>query len=126
MMDNPIWIMFIALFFKHFVVDFLMQKPYQYLNKGTYGHPGGILHAGLHIVGTLVVLGFHFGFSWLLLALAVGEGIAHYHIDWGKMNLCKWRGWEPTNSEQFWWALGFDQYLHYLTYAVMVAIYFNG
>ncbi|MEP7292538.1 MAG: hypothetical protein ABI835_12190, partial [Chloroflexota bacterium] len=28
---------------KHFVFDYPLQRPYQFLNKGTYGHPGGIL-----------------------------------------------------------------------------------
>jgi len=26
---------------KHTVADFYLQNAYQYLNKGTYGHPGG-------------------------------------------------------------------------------------
>ena len=30
---------------KHMVADFYLQTPYQYLNKGTYGHPGGFLHS---------------------------------------------------------------------------------
>lgn len=35
------------LFTKHFIVDFPLQAfPYQYQNKGTYGHPGGLLHSG--------------------------------------------------------------------------------
>ena len=33
---------------KHAVADFYLQTPYQFLNKGTYGHPGGFLHAGIH------------------------------------------------------------------------------
>ena len=34
-----------VLMVKHALADFYLQTPYQYLNKGTYGHPGGLLHA---------------------------------------------------------------------------------
>ncbi len=37
---------------KHAVADFFLQTPYQYCNKGTYGHPGGFLHAGIHVALT--------------------------------------------------------------------------
>ena len=45
---------------KHFAVDFLLQTRYQWENKGTYLHPGGLLHAGLHGLGTLAVCVFIF------------------------------------------------------------------
>ncbi len=44
-----------VLMFKHMVADFYLQTPYQYLNKGTYGHPGGFLHAGIHVALTPLV-----------------------------------------------------------------------
>src|SRR5690606_10987786 len=37
---------------KHFVADFLLQTPYQFLNKGRYGHPGGLIHAGIHALSS--------------------------------------------------------------------------
>lgn len=122
-------IMFIVLFFKHFIIDFPLQGPYQYLNKGTYGHPGGILHAFLHMVGTVLFLGpvlLMWGFSadegsfQLFGLIVLLEGVLHYHIDWAKMNIINVMGWEPTNSEQFWWLLGLDQFLHYMTYAAII------
>ena len=47
-----------SLIFKHFIFDFpiSMQTPWMFLNKGKYGHPGGLAHAGLHIVGTFLVI----------------------------------------------------------------------
>ena len=39
-------IILLLLALKHFIADALLQRPYQYLNKGIYGHPGGIVHAG--------------------------------------------------------------------------------
>lgn len=102
--------------FKHLLVDFPLQGAYQYSNKGTYGHPGGILHAALHAIATAIVL-LSFQFS-LGLAVAVGflELLVHYHIDWGKVNLNKKLGWGMNTHEQFWWLLGFDQFLHQITY----------
>ena len=71
---------------KHLIVDFPMQGPYQYKNKGTLGHPGGILHAGLHAAATLGILVL-FVSPALALALAAAEGLAHYFVDWAKLNL---------------------------------------
>ncbi len=110
----------ILLQLKHFVCDFPLQGPYQYKNKGTYGHPGGLLHAGIHVFATLLVFGI---LGWIyidLLWLALLEGFVHYHIDWLKMRINVVRGWKPESSEYFWWLLGFDQLLHQLTYLAMI------
>ena len=104
---------------KHFVVDFPLQKPFQYLNKGTYGHPGGILHAGLHGLGTIAAIWIFADLPWLVI-MAVFDAVVHYHIDWAKMNLNKRFGWGPTTHEEFWWLMGLDQLLHWLTYCVII------
>lgn len=113
---------FLAIFTKHFIFDFLLQGPYQYLNKGTYGHPGGILHSGLQGVGSFVALAWFFSNWWLLSVVCFVEFLIHYHVDWAKMNLNKHWGLKPDNSEYFWWLLGFDQLLHYLTYFGMIFV----
>jgi hypothetical protein len=107
------------LFTKHFVVDFPMQGRYQWSNKGTYGHPGGLLHAGLHGVGTYLCFVAFAPFAALYLAWV--DALVHYHIDWAKMNLNARMGWAPNTHEQFWWLLGLDQYLHAITYIGLVA-----
>ncbi len=106
---------------KHFVCDFPLQGPFQYKNKGTYGHPGGLLHAGIHMLGTIAVFAAC-GFTWTpdILLIVVIEPLIHYHIDWAKMRLNAHFGWGPTTSERFWWLLGFDQLLHQLTYVWMI------
>ena len=102
------------LFTKHFIVDFPLQNKYQWSNKGTYLHLGGILHAILHGIGTFVcIYWFH---PSIAVYLALADTVIHYHIDWSKMNLNKKLGWGPTTHEQFWWLLGFDQWLHASTY----------
>lgn len=106
---------------KHFVVDFPLQAdPYQYKNKGTYGHPGGILHSLLHFLGTFLVLDlFHFSAAQVVW-LSLLDFFLHYHIDWAKVNVARRFDLRPDNSEMFWTLLGFDQFLHYLTYLLIV------
>jgi hypothetical protein len=41
-----------VLMFKHAVADFYLQSTYQYVNKGHYGHPGGMLHSAIHVALT--------------------------------------------------------------------------
>jgi hypothetical protein len=103
---------------KHFIVDFPLQKEYQWSNKGTYGHPGGLLHAGLHGIGTWFCL-FWVNPFWATL-MAIFDAAVHYHVDWAKMRLNAHFGWGPTTHEEFWILLGFDQLLHWLTYVLII------
>jgi Protein of unknown function (DUF3307) len=127
-MTDPVQIALVGvliLLFKHLVFDFVLQAPYQYQNKGIYGHPGGILHAGLHALGTTPV------FLWiapslrLALAIVVGEFIVHYHVDWTKEQIVK-RMNLTTENAAFWWTLGVDQFLHDATYVAIVALLMVG
>lgn len=118
-MDTTVLILLSLFVVKHFIVDFLLQKKYQYSNKGIYGHPGGILHAGLHGIGTWLCLVF---FTPIALGLALLDFAAHYHIDWAKTNINQHMGWGPNTHEEFWYLLGLDQFLHYLTYVGLVVL----
>jgi len=110
----------LVLFVKHFVVDFLLQRPYQYLNKGVYGHPGGVLHAGLHGTATMLCLAL-FGYDEMTASLmGLLDAVAHYHIDWAKVNINRHYGWTATTHEEFWWLLGLDQLLHTATYILII------
>ena len=118
---NEILILFL-LFTKHFLIDFPAQTPYQWMNKGTYGHPGGLLHAGLHALGTLIVFLAVSASLEGALILALIDGILHYHIDWAKMRINAHYGWKADAHPEFWVLLGIDQYLHALTYLLLVTI----
>ena len=107
------------LFLKHFIVDFPLQNSYQYLNKGTYGHPGGLLHSSLHGLSTMLVVWFFAPLASVLMGVI--DAVVHYHVDWAKVKLNKHFGWGPTTHEKFWWLLGLDQFLHALTYLAIVA-----
>lgn len=110
-------LLFLLFSIKHFIADFPLQPKFMWSNKGTYGHAGGIAHACVHILGTMLVLAV-FTKYWLLLSLL--DGIIHYHIDWAKMRLnAKWN-LGPLTSEKFWWLLGADQLAHYMTYCLIV------
>lgn len=120
---NTVLLLLFLLLTKHLIVDFPLQAfPYQYKNKGTYGHPDGLLHATLHVKGTMFVVIWFVEHPGLAALVALADGVIHYHIDWAKMNLNKKLGWGPTTHEQFWWLLGLDQYLHMLTYLWIVWI----
>jgi hypothetical protein len=108
--------------FKHAVADFFLQTPYQYLNKGTYGHPGGILHSGIHVALTPLVYLVLAPVSLALAAgLAAGEFLAHYHIDWLKEQIVRRNYWS-MHDRRFWYALGTDQFIHGLTYLLIVGV----
>lgn len=117
---NDTLILIALLFTKHFVVDFPLQHRYQYSNKGTYGHPGGILHAAVHGLATFWCFAWYAPMAAPWLALL--DAVIHYHIDWAKMNINARMGWGPTTHEEFWWLMGLDQFLHAMTYVGLVAL----
>jgi len=110
---------------KHCVFDFFLQTPYQYQNKGIYGHPGGFLHAGLHALGTTPLFLWIVPSTALAAAIVIGEFVVHYHIDWSKEQIVK-RMKLTSSDAPFWWTLGVDQFLHGATYVVIVALLLRG
>lgn len=108
---------------KHFLFDFPLQTQYQSSNKGTYGHPGGILHAGLHSVGTAAVLACFSLDIPLLFAILAAEFLIHYHVDWTKAQLVKRIA--PERNYGFWLIFGLDQFLHHATYVAIVFAMFS-
>jgi hypothetical protein len=125
-LSTAILFIFAALQFKHLVCDFLYQPPYMWMNKGNIKHWGGYAHAGLHVIGSLVlfiVVGQFFTLNAVTCAgILIGEFVAHYSIDWAKMNLNAYYGYKCNTHEEFWWFLGADQFLHQLTYVIMIAL----
>ena len=121
-------IILVALFIKHFVIDFLLQPPYMYLNKGKLFHPGGWIHAGLHGLATFVILATYSMFFFLPVYIALGvmfmETLIHYIMDFIKVNVCKKYGYGPTTHKEWFTWLGIDQTVHSLTYILIIAIVF--
>lgn len=123
-MTNPgaaLLLVFFILETKHFLCDYPLQRPYQIENKGTYGHPGGFLHAGIHAIGTLFVFLVITPSFLIGLAIIVVEFVIHYHIDWAKQQVMARTKWTVADGN-YWLALGLDQYAHQLTYVAIAAV----
>ena len=121
-MTSALLIFLILLEIKHLLCDFIFQTLHQVQNKGTYGHPGGLIHAGIHGLGTAIVLLLTGFYWWPILLVAVVESLIHYHLDWSKENLL--RHWTWDKNKLFWSMLGMDQMLHQLTYLGIAAVLF--
>ena len=106
---------------KHYVIDYLLQSSYQYKNKGIYGHPGGIIHAGFQSLGSIL--------AFIILTPPIGVGVAivvaefavHYHTDWLKEQINR-RLNVQRGSAIYWAVFGGDQLIHHLTYIVIVGV----
>jgi hypothetical protein len=112
---------FTILQIKNIVFDYVVQTPYQFLNKGKYGHPGGIIHAGLQALGTLLAFFAITPSLGVGIAIIVGEFIVHYHIDWTKERWLRAGGY-TTSDGAYWRIYGTDQLAHQLTYVAIAAI----
>lgn len=110
---------------KHMVFDGPAQTRWMLAGKGIYGAPAGLVHASCHLLGTLVILLLCSVPFWWSLLLAIGDGAAHYHVDYFKERLVKAKGLTPAD-QGFWWTLAIDQLLHHMTYIAIVAILIAG
>jgi hypothetical protein len=118
----PAYLILLSMFLfqiKHFVCDFLLQTYDQIRFKGKYLHPAGLLHAGLHMLGSIPAL---LVLTWspvTIAALVVAEFLIHYHTDWAKAQLDSALRLNDQNS-LYWAIFGGDQLVHQLTYIGMI------
>lgn len=106
---------------KHMLADFVLQTRYQYAHKNIYGHGGGALHAAIHVLLSMPVFVLLPPDSLAAIAtVAAGEFLIHYHVDYFK-ELAVQRLRLNTADAGYWWALGFDQLLHQMTYLAIVS-----
>jgi len=108
---------------KHAVADFFLQNELIYSQKGIYGAPGGIIHALIHVALTAPVFLLFPGGGWELATIILFcEFLVHYHIDWAKEQIVRAFRWKFADRA-YWCALGLDQFLHGLTYIVILWIW---
>ena len=119
-MFDKLFILLGLLFIKHWYVDFVNQTQEEINNKGTYGNLDGLAHSAKHGLGTIFVLMLVGVDSAVAVVWGALDMIIHYHIDWAKTNINDRFGWGPNTHEEFWWLLGLDQFLHYLTYIAII------
>jgi hypothetical protein len=112
-------LIFIALLqIKHVICDGPLQTLSMVHAKRVYLKPLGLVHAGIHGIGTLLVsLGFGLA-PGAALQLAVLDSAVHYHVDFSKENIVRRNGWTETDGP-FWWAFTVDQALHHMTYLLL-------
>ncbi|MEY8842452.1 DUF3307 domain-containing protein [Cribrihabitans sp. XS_ASV171] len=104
---------------KHMFADYFLQTPKMLSGRGQYWHLGRAQHAGVHAIGSAIVL-LAFGTPVaLLLVLVLAEWVVHFNIDYWKASYSAKKELKPDQAA-FWRAAGFDQCLHHLTYIAMV------
>jgi hypothetical protein len=124
-MDGALPLSFITLLLllqlKHAVADGPLQTLWMLKEKGHYGRSGGIAHAGIHGAGAAIVLFACDMAAPIAIALAAGDAILHYHVDFAKETLVRRLDW-TNDKPMFWWALQGDQLLHQFTYVAMTVL----
>lgn len=118
-MVETILLSMLAFQIKHFICDFVLQTSGQIRYKGEYLHPGGLIHAGLHMAGSLPALLILTRTPWVIGALLAAEFAIHYHTDWAKAQLDRRLRLNDTSS-LYWAIFGFDQFVHQITYVGMI------
>lgn len=108
----------LLLFAKHYIIDFVLQTDAMVKGKGIYGNRDGILHSLQHAIGTLLVAVFTLANPIMWFVVAIFDFVAHYHIDWLKMNY----GCRDITQKAFWNHLGLDQLAHQCCYLLMVVM----
>ena len=116
-MLNELFLFLILLQIKHWYIDFVNQTDVEVVGKGIYGNWNGIAHSGKQAFGTFVAVLFVTGWTYVFWAgvMALLDFLAHYHIDWAKININKKYHYTPQDK-QFWVWLGADQLAHQITY----------
>ena len=108
-------ILIALLLIKHFIADFVLQTNRMIAEKGTYGAKHGIYHSAIHAALSLSVVLWFVSNPVTAVTFAFMDGVIHYHVDWLKTNINKWR--EITIQDvEFWVWFGADQLAHQLTY----------
>lgn len=104
---------------KHMFADYFLQTPKMLTGREKYWHMGRAQHAGVHLIGSVLVL-LPFGLTPVFfVVLVVTEWVVHFNIDWAKARYSMARQHTPIDAG-FWQAAGVDQALHQLTYIAMV------
>jgi len=116
---GAVFLMLCLLQIKHMFADYYLQTPKMLSGRSEYLHWGRAQHAGVHVVGSVLVF-LIFGAPWsFILIIAALEWIVHFNIDFAKARYSDKRQLIPSQAA-FWRAAGLDQCMHNLTYIAMV------
>jgi len=113
-----IFLLLLGFELKHFLADYLMQTGWMIGGKGNLAAAGGYVHAGIHVIGSAIVLALVQVPPVAILELVAAEFVIHYAFDFAKVYYG--RGVDPDQNAQTFWGLhGLDQLFHQLTYLGM-------
>lgn len=104
----------IAFAFKHFLADFVLQT--EYMDRKHYARNWTLpllCHALVHGILTFFVVS-RYG-TTLAVVCAVVDTVVHFTIDAIKLHIRI----DPA-KKSYWFVFGADQFLHYLTYFILV------
>jgi hypothetical protein len=104
---------------KHFIADYLLQPRWMIAGKASFAKPGGYAHVAIHALGSFLVLTLAGVSGAMIAGLVIAEAVAHYVIDHVK---ARWSLAHPSDParKSYWAAHGVDQFMHQLTYALML------
>ena len=112
----------LAFAFKHFVADFLLQT--NWIAHGKERSEGWQAPLAVHVLCHAgLTLGIALVLAPRLWWLAPLELVVHAAIDRSKTLIGNRGGWQ-VNQPQYWWLLGFDQFLHQATNIALAAAFF--
>lgn len=118
-MFSLVLVLLVGFELKHFIADYLLQTGWMIGGKGRFTALGGYAHAGIHIIGSAIVLLVAQIPLPAIAALLAGEFVIHYLLDYAKVSYG--RGIDPDRDAQRFWAMhGLDQLFHQLTYVAMI------
>ena len=121
----PLWsfcLLLLAMTFKHYVADFLLQTTW--MARGKERSFGWFAPLAVHV---LCHTGFTLAIALLLAPrlwwLAIVDLVIHATIDRCKALVGNRGGWDAQDSA-FWWLIGFDQLLHQITNIGLASAFF--
>lgn len=106
----------IALQFKHYVADYLLQNEYMQKKGAKTGWLKPLmLHSGIHGFLTFLIVPIFNQSIYVGLTIALIDFLSHCIIDRAKTKV-------KTDLKTFWYVLGTDQLLHNLVYILLEVI----
>ncbi|MEL6201202.1 MAG: DUF3307 domain-containing protein [Pseudomonadota bacterium] len=121
---QEIFLLLVALQIKHFVADYLLQNNWMISGKQSLLALGGYAHAGVHVIGTWIILVFFAVPLSFAISIVIAEFFIHYALDYAKVRLDRVTSGEK-NQRVFWAKHGLDQLLHHLTYVGIAYLAFQ-
>jgi hypothetical protein len=121
----PLWSfcgLLLVFAFKHFIADFVMQT--NWIARGKERSEGWFAPLAVHVCcHAVLTLAIALAVAPRLWWLALVDLVVHWVIDRAK-TLTGYHGGWSVEKAQYWWLMGFDQFLHQVTnIALTIALF---